>query len=546
MSNFPTSVSTDANLYVAVNGLQTTLSAPALVGDLTLTLTSTTGFPATGAVTVDNNEVVFYTGVSGADLTGCTRGADGTTAVPHNAGVTVGLTVVAAHHNRLKDEVIAIETALGATFTKGNLTSTVGTDGITVTGGTGAVIGSGASISQQAATDAVPGYLTAADHSSFNTTKLPLAGGTMTGDITMDNDKAIIFKETTVNGTDSVTVKAPASVTTSYTVQLPPTVASAGQVLTDAAGNGVLSWVSPAASGGWNDAGTYVTLDTSTDQVRIGDGAVGTPGLSFISDTNSGLYRIGADNIGVAVNATKIIDVGVANTFVANAFNVRQTVVGGDVTSSVMNQDNTNSASRAYAEIVSGGSSAGDAVLSMQINGAGAVIMGIDNSDSDAFEVCTGSVVGSNVAVKVNTSTSAVAIKGTTTNDSASAGYVGEYVESVVFSVAVPATTIYGDATSISLTSGDWDVSLVYNIHNGTVTEANIGISVTSGNSGTGLVYGSNLLLQKNAVNLNTSGASIASYRMSLTGTTTVYAKMYFIYSVAPTFSTKLSARRIR
>jgi hypothetical protein len=172
--------------------------------------------------------------------------------------------------------------------------------------------------------------------------------------------------------------------------------------------------------------------------------------------------------------------------------------------------------------------------------------MGIDNSDSDAFEICTSTVMGSNVAVKIDTSTSATAIKGTTTNDSASAGYVGEYVESVVFSVAVPATTIYGDATSISLTSGDWDVSLVYNIHNGTVTEANIGISVTSGNSGTGLVYGSNLLLQKNAVNLNTSGASIASYRMSLTGTTTVYAKMYFIYSVAPTFSTKLSARRIR
>lgn len=118
MANFPTSVSTDANLYVAVNGVQTTLASPALSTDVILTLTSTTFFPATGAITVDNNEVVFYTGVSGNTLTGCVRGADGTTALAHSTGAVVGLTIVAAHHNLLKDEIEAIETALGAGYTK--------------------------------------------------------------------------------------------------------------------------------------------------------------------------------------------------------------------------------------------------------------------------------------------------------------------------------------------------------------------------------------------------------------------------------------------
>lgn len=113
MANYPSAISTNGNLYVAVNGLQTTLALACTNVATTLTLTSTTGFPTTGLVTIDNSEVVSYTGVSGATLTGCTRGADGTTAASHPIGVTVGLTVVAAHHNLLKDEIIAIETALG-------------------------------------------------------------------------------------------------------------------------------------------------------------------------------------------------------------------------------------------------------------------------------------------------------------------------------------------------------------------------------------------------------------------------------------------------
>lgn len=38
-------------------------------------------------------------------------------------------------------------------------------------------------------------------------------------------------------------------------------------------------------------------------------GSVSAPGYTFSADTNSGMYRIGADNIGLAVGGTKIIDV---------------------------------------------------------------------------------------------------------------------------------------------------------------------------------------------------------------------------------------------
>ena len=54
----------------------------------TFTLTSSTGFSSTGTVYI-GGEQVTYTGVSGNDITGCTRGANSTTAATHASGVTV-------------------------------------------------------------------------------------------------------------------------------------------------------------------------------------------------------------------------------------------------------------------------------------------------------------------------------------------------------------------------------------------------------------------------------------------------------------------------
>jgi hypothetical protein len=64
MAFWPTSVATDANLYVAVNALQTTLATALGTGDTTVVLASATGFPVAGAVVI-GNEVIFYTNISG-------------------------------------------------------------------------------------------------------------------------------------------------------------------------------------------------------------------------------------------------------------------------------------------------------------------------------------------------------------------------------------------------------------------------------------------------------------------------------------------------
>lgn len=53
-----------------------------------LTLVSSTGFAASGSVYV-GSELISYTAISGNTLTGCTRGASGTTAAAYSSGVVV-------------------------------------------------------------------------------------------------------------------------------------------------------------------------------------------------------------------------------------------------------------------------------------------------------------------------------------------------------------------------------------------------------------------------------------------------------------------------
>lgn len=48
--------------------------------------------------------------------------------------------------------------------------------------------------------------------------------------------------------------------------------------------------------------------------IGVSDGTVSAPGINFSSDTNTGIYRIGADNIGVSLGGAKVIDIGTTVT----------------------------------------------------------------------------------------------------------------------------------------------------------------------------------------------------------------------------------------
>lgn len=155
------------------------------------------------------------------------------------------------------------------------------------------------------------------------------------------------------------------------------------------------------------------------------------------------------------------------------------------------------------------------------------------------------------------TATTQLIGKGTTTNDNATALYIGEYLESLVSSAAsVGTTNQFFDATSLSITAGDWDVTgLINYIGNGATFPASqdfeIGISTTTGNSSTGLTQGVNYLkfLTGTVLGANAQfNLAIPAFRVSLSSTTTYYLKGFCAaYTVGtPQYVCRLSSRRVR
>ncbi len=89
-------LSVDADLSVGtidscVSTPSTTLSSMITNATDPIPVVDTTGFPASGTISVDD-EIISYTGTTATSFTGATRGALGTTAASHASGAFVGRT----------------------------------------------------------------------------------------------------------------------------------------------------------------------------------------------------------------------------------------------------------------------------------------------------------------------------------------------------------------------------------------------------------------------------------------------------------------------
>jgi hypothetical protein len=91
----------------------------------TITLTTTSGLQAPGVIVIDredgagnatsgSREIVSYTGISSNDLTGCTRGAENSTARAHSDGALVEAVFTIGQWNDLRDGVAAVLSTDGA------------------------------------------------------------------------------------------------------------------------------------------------------------------------------------------------------------------------------------------------------------------------------------------------------------------------------------------------------------------------------------------------------------------------------------------------
>lgn len=589
MANFPSAVSTNSNLYIAVNGLQTTLAVACTSGDTTLTLTSTTGFPTTGLVTIDNTEIVSYTGVSGATITGCTRGADGTTAASHSIGVTVGLTVVAAHHNLLKDEVIAVETILGTTLTN-PATPNVSATSLMARDANG-------NVKINTIVENFTTTVTAAGTTTLTATSSPLQQftGTTTQNVVLPSATTLSvgYQISVLNrSTGSVTVKnnggtalvtITANSQTTFTVTDISTANGVWDASTSSGGSAVVQYqryIVGTASGTYSGSLTVFdipfayTQDGKSMQVFYNGQMLSSTNYSESSSTQVTMGTAlvaGAEivfrTIASGSNATAVTFlredyiVGTPSgsyTGSLTVFNLTNTYTpGGTNLHAYLDGDlQTKGAGIDYLETSSSIVTFNNSLVSGQkvsflfaqsAAPAGTVSNGTINQV--AFYAATGVTVTGSDALNAGTNGNAI-LKGTTTNDNAATGKVGEFVSSLITaSTAFGSTGTFGDLTSISLTAGDWDVSLGgwFNLNSSTTSLVIFGISLTSGNSFPDANDGDNNLKLPALMSNGTASAFICPWRVSVATTTTVYFKYRADYTVAtPTARGRISARRVR
>ncbi|HDR9236390.1 hypothetical protein [Burkholderia vietnamiensis] len=196
----------------------------------------------------------------------------------------------------------------------------------------------------------------------------------------------------------------------------------------------------------------------------------------------------------------------------------------------------------AHGVLVGEGTSA---INQLAVGATGQVLVGATGADP-AF----GSTVGAMTFTGSITPSSTAGIVGTTTNDNANAGSVGEYVSSTVLQAsAVSLTTgTATNVTSIPLTAGDWDVTGQIAFLNGVSTVRQYlmgGISTT-----TGALPGNE---QRFSVNTPSSTMFVddtyvvPTQRVSISGATTVYlvTQAGFNTSTCKAYGV-IRARRIR
>lgn len=516
MAFFPAAVATNANLYVAVNSLQTTLGVAINSSDATITLASASGFPTAGGVTI-GNEVIFYTNISGNQLTGCTRGADGTTAVAHSIGVPVGATIIAFHHNGLKDEIIAIETYLNTKF---------GTSGSAYT------------VSRALQTNSSTGIPEVATTTS---TELGYLSGVTSALQTQLNAKATDSLVVHLAGTETITGQKTFSVGI-----LAPNGSSTtpGHAFSANTGTGIYrGGVGNALSIAVNQIDAAYFTETASPQIQMSGGSASLPTFSFGSDPDTGMYRVAANDLALATGGVNSIEIDSS-----------QRVGIGVAPLAGFNLNVQNVTSNYGINIVNGSKylrfGAGDP--EMAGNGAELVIQTISDNNI-RLRVNNG---GTGVTgILINQTSGKVDIQGTNTNDSAGAGKVGERISSSVSTATnVGSTGTFFDATSISLTAGDWEVTgMIHYTANGagiTAVAAQCGLSTTSGNSSSGLTIGVNTSAVNGSVPTTFTSFSLPlpSQRISISATTTHYLKGEFnsFSTGSPQYTCYLSARRVR
>ncbi|WP_175803696.1 hypothetical protein [Burkholderia ambifaria] len=176
------------------------------------------------------------------------------------------------------------------------------------------------------------------------------------------------------------------------------------------------------------------------------------------------------------------------------------------------------------------------AINQLAVGTTGQVLVGATGADP-AF----GSSVGALTFTGAITPSSTAGILGTTTNDNANAGSVGEYQTNTASGVALT-NTVYTNVTTLSLSAGDWDVE-------GFCAYGGTGTGITASVCGINTVSATNPGGPNSVTQFVNSLSQQVTWvtRVSLSTTTTVYLGAQANYTGGSvTASGWMRARRVR
>ena len=306
--------------------------------------------------------------------------------------------------------------------------------------------------------------------------------------------------------------------------------------------------------GGTANSGSFTTLSTSSTSALTGNVGVGgtvrtDAALNITSSINTtsgaGYFQI----LNGTINATANSDI-VAFQRSAGTFNTATFTLLGYIGSYISAPTLTGSGSLATATMIQIGS-APTATTTYGIHQTGAdqnVFGGLIQAAS-IQNTPIGSVTPSTGAFTTITASGAITpsqtagIVGTTTNNNANAGSIGEYIESVIpYASAVhPVTGAAINVTSVSLTAGDWMVTgmIMFDFSTGGATALANAFGWASSTSATlpnlDLALRASFLWNNTTVPVGTQATPLPTIRFSLASTTTVYLSAFANVTTAGT-----------
>ncbi len=305
--------------------------------------------------------------------------------------------------------------------------------------------------------------------------------------------------------------------------------------------------ISSSASAANFMTGTVTSYNTTTGALVMNITSIG--GSGTYADWNISVS--GAQGtIGVVASGTAGQLTYYATTGSSVSGNANHTVNAGAMTHGV--------AASVQGSVILAGSVGGTTTLAAPTTGTGTMtlqagtdtLVGRATTDTLTNKTFVAPVLGAASATSLSFSSTS-GIIGTATNDSAAAGSVGEYIESVVTNASPTSGFSSGAAknvTSISLTAGDWDVEgtvLTVPIGGTTTTSISAGISTTTN------TLPASELRNQNDGNSQAAGFQVSlplpRIRVSLAAPATVYLVGRFSFAVSTMSAAGfINARRVR